>query len=108
METQLKLPWPVARERTGNCIPIRCRTCWHREGARCFNDKLKEVPTELRTFTDRDGDERSYTARLGNELTDDHVRECRAFQAWADRRMTLVRAFAGEKPFVNEFGGGAR
>ena len=112
METeQLKLPWPIAREyRTDGVvgIPVRCRTCWHREGRMCFNDKLKEVPTEWRsTGVDAWGQPSGYTARLGNELTDDHVRECMAFKAHLHGRSVIPALFAGIDPINNEFGGGA-
>lgn len=108
---QLKLPWPIARETRSDGvlgIPVRCRTCWHREGRACFNSKIRDIPTEWHSFTTREGHTDGYNRRLGNDLSDDDlIRECVAHRAHLNGRSVLPSLFAGVNPIQNEFGGGA-
>lgn len=102
---QIKIPFPIAKEAGG--LPLKCRPCFHREGRMCFNDKLKEVPTRWHSFTDKEGIERGYNQRIGNEITDDYFRECQAVRAFANRRMTILGALVGHSNIRNEHGGEA-
>lgn len=98
-----RLPFPVYRDSRGLPFSTQggCGGCWHREGKRCFNDKLVEIPTE------QTGEgERKYARRLGNEVTDAHYLLCKERQGYANSRNVMMCGLSGIPPFGNDYGGG--
>lgn len=90
-DEQQCLPFPIVKESGG--LPIKCRACWWREGRGCYNESFGPIPTKLHTYTNADGIEKSYNARTGHEITDDHFRTCQEQQGRKSKAEVWARVF---------------